>query len=402
MKKNLTISGIALGLALLIGGVLYFASETPKAQAAFNGYTYQRALTVANASSTQTNFPVEVCFNTTPGNGNACPTATDLKATSSAGSIQTATGLDIIFSTSTDASSILPFEREFYSSTTGSSIFWVNMPTVTNGQIIYMYYGKAADTDHASATAVWDSNFKAVWHLPNGTTLTGGDSTSNGLTGTLTNTPTASTGQVDGSANFVSGSSQYITRSNISNASNNFSITLWANTSANNGTTQALFNNGGTNANGYVLRKTGAGVINFDFSFVANLSSGATLATGTWTSIAVVRNSGTTQIYVNGVAAGGTSSSNPNSPGTRTTIGASETTGSVASAFFSGDLDEVRFSTSARSTSWIATEYNTESNPNTFWTIGGATISQANAQVVIRGDVQTKMQGDVQVKIIGQ
>src|SRR5438552_1444892 len=75
-----------------------------------------------------------------------------------------------------------------------------------------MYYGSSATAnDQQSSTGTWDSNFKGVWHLPNGTTLTPNDSTSNSNNGTLVNTPTATSGQIDGGANFVSGSNQYIT-----------------------------------------------------------------------------------------------------------------------------------------------------------------------------------------------
>jgi methylaspartate ammonia-lyase len=44
-----------------------------------------------------------------------------------------------------------------------------------------------------------------------------------------------------------------------------------------------------------------------------------------------------------------------------------------ASLFGGGTLDEVRVSSTARSAGWIATEYNNQSSPSTFYTVGAAT-----------------------------
>lgn len=49
-----------------------------------------------------------------------------------------------------------------------------------------MYYGHVSIANQWNVTGVWDSNFKGVWHLPNGTALTALDSTSNALNGTPT------------------------------------------------------------------------------------------------------------------------------------------------------------------------------------------------------------------------
>lgn len=403
MKKNLIISGIILGISLAIGGLLFIKEKPQIAHADFSGYTYQRTLTVANASSTQTSFPVLICFNSIQGNGNACTTAADLKATSSGGSIMTATGLDIIFSTSTDASSILPFEREFYSSTTGSSIFWVNMPTVANGQIIYMYYGKAADTDHSSATTVWDTNFKAVWHLPNGTTLTANDSTSNGNNGTTVTAVTATSTQVDGGGVF-NGTSSVINRSVLSGITDNLTMSAWIYPTAFNcsGGRCVIIENGQDNANGYGLFLASDQTVRLDIAFVAGLTAG-TVATSTWSQIALTRTSGTWRIYINGAQSGSTINNNPNGPGTAYSLGA----GNDGSPrfFFTGNLDEGRFSTTPRASSWIATEYNSQSNNATFWTVSGAStgaITPNVGQISVQDSIQIKIQGDTQLKIIGQ
>ena len=70
-------------------------------------------------------------------------------------------------------------------------------------------------TDQSDPLNTWDSNFKAVYHLGNGTTLTATDSTG-GNNGTLVNSPTAIAGKIDGAAHFVHNSSQTIALANSS------------------------------------------------------------------------------------------------------------------------------------------------------------------------------------------
>jgi len=75
--------------------------------------------------------------------------------------------------------------------------------------VFYMFYGNSSvTTDQSNKTGVWDSSFKGVWHLPNGSTLSASDSTSNGNNGT-NHGASAATGKIDGSASF-NGTSNYI------------------------------------------------------------------------------------------------------------------------------------------------------------------------------------------------
>ena len=72
----------------------------------------------------------------------------------------------------------------------------------------YLFYGDPSiTTDQSDPLNTWDSNFKAVYHLGNGTTLTATDSTG-GNNGTLFNGPTATAGKINGAAHFVHSSSQ--------------------------------------------------------------------------------------------------------------------------------------------------------------------------------------------------
>src|SRR6185369_9678212 len=139
---------------------------------------------------------------------------------------------DLIFASDTSISTLLKWEVEFYDAATGQIVAWVKIPTLTfaTNSVIYMAYGNAAVTTwQGDVNATWNSNFKAVYHLPDGTTLAANDSTSSGLNGTLVNTPTASAGQIDGAGHFVQASSQVIKNVSASPVST-FPVTMscWA------------------------------------------------------------------------------------------------------------------------------------------------------------------------------
>jgi len=74
-------------------------------------------------------------------------------------------------------------------------------------------------------------------------------------------------------------------------------------------------------------------------------------------------------LYVNGVAL---------TPYNRIYSGATDTTATMNmgwwgtySRYWHGVLDEVHISSGARSADWIATEYNNQSSPSTFYSIAG-------------------------------
>ena len=153
------------------------------------GWTYRKEITISNTDVDEdlTDFPLLVKFT----------------ADTDIGAHALASGYDIRF-TDADGNAI-PYERESFSikAGSGSGIFWVKVPTITTAadSTIYAYYGKSDASDGQSATSVWDANFKGVWHLPNGATLSANDSTSNANNGT-NNGATATTGKVDGAGNF--------------------------------------------------------------------------------------------------------------------------------------------------------------------------------------------------------
>ena len=271
---------------------------------------------------------------------------------------------------------VLPYERETASSTVGN--FWVKTSlSSTSGHPtrIYCYYkNSVSQTDGSNKTGTWDSNYKGVWHLPNGTILTGGESTSNGNNST-TITGTVTSGQIDGGANFdgVYTDNQYIEVASPSNLNitGDLTIETWIYP-----TTFGFDGNDGYNRR-IIIKKIDADncyqlcmddYLNTNHGWIfSNIRSDyenligygtSSNTTNTWYHIVVTFN-GTTSvmaIYQNGISETdnhnnsgfGSGSSNALRFGLRTD----------GHGAFSGKLDEVRISNIVRSADWIKFEYN--------------------------------------------
>ena len=165
-------------------------------------YKFRRTITIASTSiaTTSDSFPVAVRLSDT-----------DLRQVSHGGSVESPDGYDIIYVAEDDAT-LLAYEYESYSSTTGELVHWVNTSvSSTTGATFNLYYGKTGATDTSDPPAVWPDYFKAVYHLAEdptnsadgrcgGGSFTVCDSTQYGNHGSQTNSPTASTSSFLGRA----------------------------------------------------------------------------------------------------------------------------------------------------------------------------------------------------------
>lgn len=140
-----------------------------------------------------------------------------LATVANGGHVQNANGYDIIFTSDSAGANKLNHEIESYNPATGQFIAWVQVPSVshTSDTVIYLFYDNSnITTSQENKTAVWDTNYKGVWHLAeNAANTTVHDSTSNGNTGTdSVNTSTmATTGQINGALLFQNANSDSIT-----------------------------------------------------------------------------------------------------------------------------------------------------------------------------------------------
>jgi hypothetical protein len=313
-------------------------------------------------SGTQTNFPVLVSL-----------TINDLKTVSNGGSVQNTNGFDIYFYSDIGLTTRLAAEVESYNASTGTILAWVKIPSIsaTVDTGFYIAYGDAAISTNPNSdatygkTAVWDSNYLAVFHLGNGTSISLTDSTSNALTLTQSGgtAPTAVSGAVNGAA-VVTGTGGLTTT--LPSAPTSFTIQAWAKPSAT--TMSTPFAYGSTQLNGKNVH-TLIDVNNPNtvrFGMYADTSDDITFTSGTTSFHQYIfrLNGQSIQPIIDGVV---------RTNGTTTLVYSGDGVFTLGKLFGSETaiaVDEVRFSNTVRSDSWLITEYNNQSSPSTFVYVG--------------------------------
>jgi hypothetical protein len=338
----------------------------------------RRKINTATGTTTPlANFPVLVSI-----------TDTDLKNYAST------TGADILF-TSSDGKTKLNHEIESYNSATGQLIAWVSVPSLTNTSdtVLYLYFGNATATSQQNATATWDSSYKGVWHLPNGSSLSVTDST--GLNTTTNHSAGATPGKVDGAASF-NGSTQYVDLGSSLVSTGNLTVDFWVN--ATDPTTWKVFTYfKSASSDDYMLIGISTigklAAIGKTYSLDNREVTAGTMPSGL-THIAVTKGvlNGAgliTAVYVNGTSVAITAEDPSIGAGTAANIlGGSWNPGSLAIPL-AGSMDEVRVSNIQRSADWIKTEYLNQSAPQTFYAKGALqtqnhTAQQSNEQIANR------------------
>ena len=292
------------------------------------------------------------------------------KTAANGGNIQNASGFDIVFAADSAGATRYPWEIEFYDGTNGVLVAWVKVPTVSStvDTVLYVLYDNAAistaqNTGPLAPTNVWDTDYVGVWHLPNGTTLTAFDSTANAINGSLVNTPTATSGQIDGAGNFVSASAQSInlgTHAEL-DLTSAFTIEAWLMFTTE--TQGRIFSTLTTSGNtGYEIYEDSSvlqlqiGNGSFHKAFSGPLSAGQRyLCAGTF--------NGTTTgtVYLNGVA--GTPDAGFSGVGAGSIAYISAFPPTPGGGNWNGLIDEVRLSKIVRGADWILTEYNNQLLP---------------------------------------
>ncbi|MBV9406152.1 MAG: DUF2341 domain-containing protein [Acidobacteriaceae bacterium] len=345
---------------------------------------YSRAITIDHTkvpNTDQTNFPVLISG-----------VYSYLAGSQQGGHVQNPSGYDILFTSDAAGQNPLNSQIESYNAVTGAVNIWVQLPEVshTADTTFYMFYGNSATTaPQGNPTATWDSNYKGVYHLAGSMSLAA-DATANANNGTIDGaTPTP--GQINGAAAF-SGSSQYLTMGNVLDlGSSDFTLSAWA-APANQSQFGPIVSKR-QNSGGYQQYVFGVGSVNSYGSAAAGktiflfLYDGATLQSyhtannivdGHWHDLVATRTSSGINIYVDGVnqplvadAAGSASENIANS-------GLFDIGFNSGFNFYTGSIDEVRVSNIARSSDWIATEFNNQSSPATFYTIGSE-VTQTSA-----------------------
>lgn len=138
------------------------------------------------------------------------------KSVGNGGDVQNGSGFDLAFYADSALTTLLDFEIEFWSATTGQVIAWIRIPSLSASvdTVIYVAYGDAAVVATlANPTGVWSdggSNYYGqVIHGGDGSSLNVNDSTANANHGT-NHSATAVAGKVHGGVDFASASSAYV------------------------------------------------------------------------------------------------------------------------------------------------------------------------------------------------
>src|ERR1700722_12803864 len=354
-------------------GVAFFGFKTNQAHAA---YQYYRSITVTStpsiASGTQTSFPMLVSSTVSSWESSAHGGHIHNLCTAPNGGQEPC---DLVFATSSANCNGTPlnFETESYASSTGALVDWVNVPSVSTGTAIYACYdNNSVNTDQSHPASTWNSNYQIIYHLgDDAATATIFDSTNNMNNAASTqNTALTSVAGIIGRAQSFNGTNQAASSSYEITGSQG-TIEAWAYDETSNPSSDyslIVFGEVGTSMN------INSGYFTGDWSIDAcgtGINSGIPVQANVWTNIVGTYDGSTAKIYINGSLATSTSISCSFDPYPQDTGTMSVGYDSKDNAyFFHGNVDEGRLSTSARSASWIATEYNNESSPATFYTIG--------------------------------
>ncbi len=365
-------------------------------------YTLVKQITISHTKvpSNQTDFPVTFSG-----------TFTYLKSTGNGGSVQHASGYDIVFASDAAGSSILPFERVFWINSSGACEFHIKVNLSSSvDTVIYLCIGNSSiTTDQQSVAAVWSNNFGAVYHMNNsGNTWYDATGVNNGTRNDV------SIGPTDG---YFGGTDQGLTRSNagtawyvdIGHLANVFdgvvsviTVEAWVNSVQNNNESQSIIigsaslttvpyfrlivgdTGGGSSTS--ILFGTGA-----SYSIYQQYVSTTTVTTGVWNHWVFELDLGTpsnSKTYLNGSAV----SVSINQAGTPHPTTFTALTQSLwlmqhaTEGHFWGVLDEIRFSKVARSADWVATQYNNQSDQSTFYTVTDAGLFATIADTLTLSD----------------
>jgi len=309
-------------------------------------------------------------------------TYTYLKTTGNGGDLTSSSAYDLIFTSDASGLVTIPFERVIHVITSGLVEYHIKVASVSSSvdTDIYLFYGNASvTTDQSSAAAVWDSSFKIIQHLGDGTTLSVVDST--GVNTIINNGATAvagafSAGAIGGAAAF-NGSTQYIDCGNnaaINITGNNITIECWYKQSSAGAFKRAISNAIGSYTGGYELNTWTVG--NYNYAQYGNAGTQCYFTPNSahasaWQYFVAMISSGTMSFYVNASSITALGSQNQGSAAIATSsshlnIGRNP---SNSSDYMAVNLDEIRISNIARAAGYITACYNNQSSPSTFYAI---------------------------------
>ncbi|MDX9946338.1 MAG: DUF2341 domain-containing protein, partial [Bacteroidales bacterium] len=313
------------------------------------GYQYQKTFEINGSlvGGVLINFPVLVNITN--------PISNELKNVIYGGHVCDINGNDIIF---TDANyNRLEHQIESYNNTTGRLIAWVRFPILGNsGNTTFrVLYGNCQITSSQSSGIVWSPDYRGVWHL-SGSDYT--DASPAGNDGTPNIVSTAS-GKIAGGASF-NGNSSYLRMPSLNGvvATNQpHTISIWAKYNPVPNTVQNFisFQNSGDMSSVQVgFRGSRPNAWKWEGATLASAPTAP--STKDWHYYVYTFDGTTHRLYVDGVPHQSTASAQTGIPN-EANLGRYNN-----GEYFDGELDEARYSVTARSAEWITTEFNNQND----------------------------------------
>jgi uncharacterized delta-60 repeat protein len=336
-----------------------------------NSFGYRKAVTISSSrvggSTDLVDFPVLVHF-------------TDPQLALAAGRVQRADGADIVFREGC-AGAALDHEVEKFDSGTGELIAWVRVPLLRQNMdtVLFLYYGNASVACSTQNPAgVWASH-RGVWHLDETPPGPFADASANPNDATAAATPPIQVAGRIGTAlqfDFATDRHLAVVDHSTLDLPTNMTVSAWVRTTSADAQDRVILAKWGGSGSGwqnYWLGKFAAAELRFNVDGGASQYVSAAITSindGSWHYVVGVADAAGSalRLFVDGTlrasaAYDGTSetgsselhlSNNPGWP----------------SQFWDGFLDEARVSSAARGAGWIQTEYNNQSSPGTFASLG--------------------------------
>lgn len=399
IKPLLTLKRIALftSILLIAGGIFWkvfltgaavtmpqalFGQYTPASGPVITGQTWERPIVVNHSQVMDTvdliDFPLLVSFSDP-----------DLRSTSNGGFVVSVDGHDIVFTG--DGDKQLDHEIEKYDASTGQIVAWVRLPILYHQEDTELKISCGNPTLNTAPPSenVWNSNYKAVWHMhqdPSSTNQEDAcddyDAVSHG------NMPSSSLNNgIIGDAVKMDGSNDYYSIKDLNyqgvGQTTSLCVSAWVKTNFNNSTYNSNWSivdfDRTKHYNFYVH---GTGMLSFSSTGngTLDLHGGAAgqVNNNEWHHVAATFNGNTKSVYIDGVLVGTQANVHPNGIGSTNKrygmIGdgsqAAIYNGSRYNKYYDGWIDELRISETCRSTGWLQTEYNNQNSPETFYSLG--------------------------------
>jgi len=330
-----------------------------------SSWLYRKNITIdkSKVTGTLTNFPVLI----------------NLSSDSNLRDSAQPDGDDILF-TKSDLTTKIPHEIENYTSGTGALIAWVNVSSLssTANTSIFMYYGNSGASNQQNPTAVWDSNYSAVYHLnqnPSGTVVDSTGHANLGSEGTMgaANLVNAKIGKGIYLTDYSSNRDHLVSTNTVT--VRNFTLEAWANfVTRYNWSAFVEVNTHAGTWRDFTADSSAYAIIDLATSGTSDITQ-LTGVLSTGQHHVVARYNRSTQVvdgFLDGSPAAYSESGVSKSSVTGlVTVGAwFDYTDSLYYDVFRGSLDEVRISNIARSNSWIQTGYANQNSPSTFYSVG--------------------------------